>query len=131
MMKKAVCFLLVSAVVTGCATTRSSVIYPALPPGLKQAVPAPELMRNGRLITPQFPAVAVKQRIQGGTCFRFVVEANGKPSNIEVVDSQPAGVFDAEAQKALSQWFFVPDKVDGNAVRSLDQGYCLDFKLSY
>lgn len=46
----------------------------------------------------------------------FTVTENGRVKNIEVIHSQPEGVFDAAAAEALSLWIFSPVVFDGNPI---------------
>lgn len=72
---------------------------------------------------PQYPKVAVEQGIEGHVVFRFDVDEDGKPSNIEVYDSVPEGVFDQAALEAFKEWEFAQNKQTQNLK------YQLDFKL--
>ncbi|QYK12141.1 M56 family metallopeptidase [Shewanella rhizosphaerae] len=55
-------------------------------------------------IEPAYPAEAAKQSVEGYVQLAFDIDKQGKVSNVSVIESSPAGVFDVEAVKALSQW---------------------------
>ncbi|WP_417763576.1 M56 family metallopeptidase [Shewanella sp.] len=55
-------------------------------------------------VEPNYPTDAAKQHIEGHVSFKFDITADGNVSNIRIIDSQPAGVFDSEATKAFAQW---------------------------
>jgi len=46
----------------------------------------------------------------------FTVTEEGRVKNIEVLQSDPEGVFDAAAAEALTLWIFLPVVFDGNAI---------------
>lgn len=64
-------------------------------------------------IEPKYPADAAKNNVQGHVKLQFVLTAQGEVSNIQVMESVPAGVFDAEAVRALQRWKYRPGCVDG------------------
>jgi TonB family protein len=59
-------------------------------------------------IYPRYPIQAAQERIEGMVQLRFNVEADGSTSQIEVILSQPEGVFEKEAIRALAQWRYQP-----------------------
>ena len=69
-------------------------------------------------VEPMYPREARVNRIEGYVRIRYTVTAAGEPANIEIVDSQPPGVFDEEAVKAFRKWRFVPAKVDQEYVET-------------
>jgi protein TonB len=46
----------------------------------------------------------------------FTITPQGGVTGLEVVASQPRGVFDASVTKAIRQWRFTPRVVDGQRV---------------
>ena len=65
---------------------------------------------------PEYPASARAQGIEGYVLVRYRVSAAGAVSALEVVEAQPAGVFDAAALAAVRTWRYEPAMVDGTAV---------------
>ncbi|MEL6300010.1 MAG: energy transducer TonB [Pseudomonadota bacterium] len=55
-----------------------------------------------QLCAPDYPRRAALERIEGYVEMSFVVLESGKPVNIEVIASNPPGVFDKAAVKAMA-----------------------------
>lgn len=64
-------------------------------------------------VTPPYPDNLLGTRVQGAVTLSFDVGPSGVPSNVKVVKSVPAGVFDTAAVVALQQWYF--ETADGSA----------------
>jgi TonB family protein len=60
-----------------------------------------------------YPAEALRKNIEGWVELSFVVTAEGKVTKIAVLNSSPAGMFDAAAAKALSRARYKPMLQDG------------------
>jgi len=54
-------------------------------------------------ILPVYPEVALKKGIMGNVKVKFFLDENGTPVDIQVVESNPAGIFDQSAINAISQ----------------------------
>jgi TonB family protein len=67
-------------------------------------------------LEPIYPAHARLRRMEGAVVLQFVVEADGTTSGVEIVSSDPPGVFDAVASRAVERWRFRPGTKDGQAV---------------
>jgi protein TonB len=65
---------------------------------------------------PDYPAQAMAKGITGTVTFKFLVDADGMVSSVEIVRSEPAGVFDDATMAAVRQWRFQPAKIKGAAV---------------
>ena len=65
---------------------------------------------------PLYPMRARERGIEGIVRLRFVVGADGSVRNIEVVSSEPEGVFDRAAKAAAARWRFAPAVKDGQPV---------------
>lgn len=63
-----------------------------------------------------YPAKAYARRIEGFVKARLTINEEGTVSHVEVLESQPPGVFDREAVRALYRYRFEPKKADGVAV---------------
>ncbi len=66
-------------------------------------------------VGPHYTADAMRRRISGAVLLQCVVDREGVPTNIEVVQSLDESL-DEVALKALQQWRFEPGKKDGQAV---------------
>jgi len=67
-------------------------------------------------IDPVYPAAAMRDRVEGWVTLEFTVMPTGAVGDILVTDSEPSGVFDAAATRAVSQWRFKPRVSGGRAV---------------
>jgi len=76
-------------------------------------------------IDPRYPIKAAHDGIEGSVVMRFDVEPNGTVSDVKVIKSIPAKVFDKEASNALAQWLYSKSKTGQNGL--LVQ---IDFSLS-
>jgi len=85
----------------------------APPPAPVDVVPAKIVKR----VTPVAPA-NIPARTKGYVVVKFSIGTNGRVSNLEVLESQPAGVFDDAAQDAVRKWTYEPRKENGVAVES-------------
>lgn len=93
---------------------------PALPAALLAALLAgaatgaePVPASDGAAITthhvpPTYPPSALKKRVDGCVLLSFQLDAEGRGSDFQVLDSQPKGVFDAATLKVIDQWRFQP-----------------------
>lgn len=61
-------------------------------------------------VTPPYPEALLSAPVTGSVTLSFDVGASGVPSNVKVVKSVPAGVFDTAAVVALQQWYFEPQE---------------------
>jgi len=55
-------------------------------------------------IEPKYPIEAAKAGTEGSVVLKFDVEADGSVSHVEVINAEPANVFDKSAVTALKQW---------------------------
>lgn len=103
--------------------------------GMAIGQPAPlQLAQNSQVmplhrIEPKYPARALKRKIEGYVVLSFSIDITGKPTDIKVVEADPKGVFDREATRALLNWKYQPQVVDGKAVKREGQTVKLEFKL--
>lgn len=73
-----------------------------------------EPVRANNLPPPEYPEEAMKQGIRGEIMMIVEIAPDGSVVDATVEKSQPAGVFDAAALKAVRKWKFnVMDKPDG------------------
>jgi len=73
-----------------------------------------------RQVRPTYPAAAARRRQEGWVEVTFTVGTDGSVTDVNVARSQPRGVFDRDAVRAVSQWKFEAALSDGKpAVSSL------------
>ncbi len=82
---------------------------------LANVVPANGLPRV-REVAPRYPAAADRRRIEGWVDLEFTIATDGIVKDLAVRGSQPAGVFEDAATRAISQWVYRPVMRDGRAV---------------
>ena len=76
-----------------------------------------------------YPPTAKAAGIEGRVVIRYDVTVEGSVANPTVVESEPAGIFDAAALASLSQWRFRPRVENGRAVPAPNRVSTLRFKL--
>ena len=64
-------------------------------------------------ITLDYPISAQKKSVEGWVDLAYVVTREGKVSQVKLLDSSPAGIFDAAAMKAVSRVLYKPTLVSG------------------
>ena len=94
-----------------------TVTKPAVKPAAKPATQASAAAPNEVLPKPlSAPAPKYPQSGKGQSGYvvlEFNVNIDGSTSGVEVVDSNPKGLFEDAAMHALHSWIFSPDTVDG------------------
>lgn len=73
------------------------------------------------------PNQARVEGIKGSIVLRYDVNTLGQTENIQVVDANPANVFDQNCVRAIQQWRFKPKMVDGKAVAVRGSQYKFNF----
>lgn len=77
---------------------------------------------------PYYPHSALLFCISGQVKVRFTIDAQGKPNNIRVVESEPKGVFDRATRQTIERWRFTPACREGEpAAREAVQ--TIEFRL--
>ena len=83
-------------------------------PGLSADVDAkPKVIRRSKV---RYPEHARKHKITGHVLLRFYLDEKGGVSQLQVVRSEPPGVFEEAALAAVRQWRFAPAMKDGKAI---------------
>ena len=72
-----------------------------------------------RIIRPDYPIAADRQKLSGTLRLQLKLEADGRVSDIEVVSANPPGLFEDSAIKAFRDARFVPAQKNGRPVRAL------------
>lgn len=80
---------------------------------------------------PMYPTQAANNAIEGWTLVEFTVLRDGRvdEQSVEVVDAQPATVFDVTSIRAAKQFEFLPRVINGKAVDVPGVQYVFRFKL--
>jgi periplasmic protein TonB len=100
-------------------------------PQPRPATPAPA-DRDAAVLTsvePTYPVAAARARDQGTVLIRAQVDAEGRPTDVEVARSSRSRELDRAAISAVRQWTFEPAIRDGKAVASSVQ-VPVEFTLS-
>jgi TonB family protein len=63
-----------------------------------------------------YPEAALRKNTEGWVDLSFMVTADGKVSNVKVLGSNPAGVFDSAASRAISRLRYKPTVVAGKPI---------------
>src|SRR3990172_1983876 len=80
-------------------------------------------------INPDYPPRALSRGIEGWVIVQFTITAEGTVKDAKVVSSEPKGVFDDAAVKAILRWRYNPKVVEGVAVERVGLQTKLIFDL--
>lgn len=82
-------------------------------------------------IAPQYPTRAAQRGIQGWCLVSFTVNGLGnvEEESIEVVDAEPANIFDRSSRRAATRFKFQPRVVDGVGVAVPGVQYLFRYQL--
>ncbi len=67
-------------------------------------------------IPPQYPQSALSKGTQGWVLLEFTITHTGTVENIQVVDAEPARIFNRAAIRAIKRWKYQPKIANGKAV---------------
>lgn len=81
-------------------------------------------------VEPRYPNRAIKRKLEGYVIMRFTIDPTGKPTDIQIIESNPPRIFEREATRALRQWKYQPNVENGESVAQVGQTVRLEFKLS-
>lgn len=130
MLKVELCLLAFSVTaLLGCQPMRQQSFNPYQHHSVPEILDAEADAQPVTTYAPRYPRAGFEQNIEGYSCFLFDISLSGKPENIRLYDSEPVGVFDAEARMALEKWIFRVHQKDGVPVAVKDKRHCLDFRL--
>ncbi|BCS88081.1 energy transducer TonB [Pseudodesulfovibrio sediminis] len=96
-----------------------SLAAPAAPTGGMFEPGAPAFDKPPQVLTrldPYYPPAARRTGTEGQVLIRVLVDENGRVESADVIRSEPAGVFDAAAIKAVRGWRFSPAQRAGQPV---------------
>lgn len=91
--------------------------------------PVYEPPRLTRMVQPFYPNEARLAGTTGWVRVTVHVAPSGEVSEVEVLESDPAGVFDGSARKAVMQWRYQPATRDGEPVAAVEE-FTLQFALA-
>lgn len=82
-------------------------------------------------IAPQYPQRAASRGIEGWCLVSFTVDGNGNviEDTIEVVDAEPASIFDRSSRRAATRFKFQPRVKDGVGVEVPGVQYLFTYQL--
>lgn len=63
-----------------------------------------------KAVAPEYPRAAERRQIEGFVTLKLSVDERGKVALVEVVEAEPAGVFDKAATEAVEKWKFESGK---------------------
>ncbi len=101
---------------------------------IEEAKPEPPKIIPAKIISreaPRYPSRALKNETEGWVQVRFFIDTNGKPVDVEVVESVPDKTFNEAAIKSVKKWRFSParNQTTGLAVRSTAISTKVQFRL--
>jgi protein TonB len=79
-------------------------------------------------ISPKYPKKAAEEKVEGWAKMSAVISENGRVTNINVLDSQPEGIFESEAKRAFSKWLYKPALLNGKTVKTYREEI-VEFKI--
>lgn len=74
-------------------------------------------------VSPKLPRDAIKNRTPGYVKMEFDIDSDGKPVNINIVESMPGDLFHKVSLDALSKWRYKPSTKKCKSIQ-------LDFKFA-
>ncbi|MEM8659295.1 MAG: energy transducer TonB [Pseudomonadota bacterium] len=80
-------------------------------------------------VAPDYPVSAIRRGIEGYVDLLFDINASGKTENIRVIASEPSGIFDRAALRALAKWKCKVPEVDGAAIGQRDMTTRIRFEM--
>ena len=69
-----------------------------------------------KIVQPIYPVAARKAGVEGKVVLSIVIDREGRVVELEVVESEPPGVFDEAVIEALRKWRYRPAIKDGEPV---------------
>lgn len=73
-------------------------------------------LKRLKYVPPEFPSKALAQRVSGSVTIEYIVDTNGDPRDVRVVEATPPGVFDRAAITAVKHWHYEPLVANGAPV---------------
>lgn len=73
-------------------------------------------LKRTRYVAPEYPDRALNDRVSGSVTVQYVVDKKGYTQDVQVVQSDPPGVFDRAVIEAIRRWRYRPAKYNGQPV---------------
>ncbi|WIO75145.1 TonB family protein [Porticoccaceae bacterium LTM1] len=103
------------------------------PSGFGQGIVGPYGAGNGVVaisnVAPRYPEVALQRNQEGYVDVIFDITPTGTTTNIRIIESKPARIFDSAAIQAVRKWRYRPEKVEGTAIGTQDITQRITFEL--
>ena len=80
-------------------------------------------------VAPIYPEAARAGGIEGRVVLEYIINEEGIPVDIQIVEANPPGVFESAAISAVSQWRYQPALKLGRPTRSPEAEAVLNFAL--
>jgi len=80
-------------------------------------------------INPDYPRRAQTRGVEGWVQFEFTITPSGTVADVKVIDSEPKGIFEDAATKAILRWKYNPKVEEGRAVERRGVRVVLRFDL--
>jgi TonB family protein len=80
---------------------------------VRVAKPVMQLKRT-RFKAPVYPQWALRAQLSGFVAIEFVVNANGEPVGLRVIDAWPAQVFESSVLRAVKTWRYQPRVINNS-----------------
>lgn len=80
-------------------------------------------------VAPVYPRRAQTRGIEGWVLLKFTVTETGSVINPQVVDAEPAGIFDKAAMRAVERFKYKPRVINGQAQQVHNVEHLITFKL--
>lgn len=104
---------------------------------LKPSIQLPNLLASNKNIgalpvvrvPPKYPKKAAMQGIEGWVKLSFSIDQLGAVTDVAVLESNPARIFNRAATAALKKWKYKPQLVEGEAMKQTGQVIVLEFNL--
>jgi TonB family protein len=111
--KACVITLLLSAIISAGPTAGAAAHDESSPPAIVSAnraqPPHPALqLKRIRYSAPEYPAKALYQQLSGRVTIDFIIDTNGDPTELRIIEAHPAGVFNRAALEAVRRWRYKP-----------------------
>lgn len=71
-------------------------------------------------VAPEYPKEALERRVDGCVVLSFTIGADGRPADVQVLESRPQGTFDAATLKVFGQWRFQPPPRPGRYAQAVN-----------
>jgi protein TonB len=65
----------------------------------------------------KYPPAAKKKGIKGYVLLSVLVDVDGSVNQVQVLESNPSGIFDSAALQGIRDWQFEPAKYKGETVK--------------